>query len=890
MKFFGTRVAVLVLSAFAVASTAQAAGRCGDVAARPWCDTRLSPDARAELLLQALTREERISLLAGDELTGVAGREGTHTGTSNGVARVGLPNIYFSDGPVGTRQGKATGMPSPLSLAASFDPELAKRHAAVVGDEVKKKGNDVVFAPAMNMQRTPLNGRTFEYFGEDPFLSARIAVGWTHGVQAQGIIANAKHFAVNNQEGAGPQPPGSPLGAGVAGNRLSVDARLDERTLREIYLPQFEATVKEGRAGSVMCSYPRVNGQYACENSHLLEDVLKGDWGFRGFVLTDYGAAKSTSNSLNNGLDLDIWPAIAYRPELVNASLASGQASEATVDEHVRRQLRTLFAYGFFDRPAYVDDTSKIDQSAHGAEAAAIEEQGVVLLKNERALLPLDAARVGKVALIGPEADAIKDGGGSSAIDEFKLTTPRQAFAARLGSRLVYHDGSDRAAVAEVARGADVAIVVVGDRMSEGSDKPCMDLSCGQTDGINREALIEAVAAAQPKTLVLLQSGGPVVTPWRDKVPAILEAWFPGQNGGTAMSRVIFGDAEPGGRLPTTFPVSEADEPTAGDPEKYPGVGETVRYKEGVLIGYRWFDEMRKPVAFPFGFGLTYTTFSYSDLRLEPAAGNDVRGSALVRNTGPRAGTAVPQLYVGMPEPRPSIVQPPFQLKGFSKVALAPGASRRVTFTLDDRAFSYWAGSRWEIAPGCYRVGVGAHSRDLPLQGIVGRGAQCDGALVLPTNARRCAPGRRFSILLPRAMRSATVHYSGRMSRARLVRGRLRATIDLRRVHTGRVLVRVIGRDRSERVLRQTRLYHTCAACTSASRFAIVLPSAFRSARVSYAGRTVTARVVRGRLRATLDLRGLRPGGVVTRAVGRDRAGRLVRQTRVVRICPKPRT
>ena len=804
-------VASVVAGVLAAAPAAGAAGRCGDPGTRPWCDTSLSPDARAELLLQALTPDERISLLAGDELTGVAGREGTHTGTSNGVERVGLPPIYFSDGPVGTRQGKATGMPSPMSLAAAFDPELAKRHAAVVGDEVKKKGNDVVYAPAMNMQRTPLNGRTFEYFGEDPFLAGRIAVGWTKGVQAEGVIANAKHFAVNNQEGQGPvQAVVSP----AAGSRFTVDARLDERTLREIYLPQFEATVKEGGAGSVMCSYPRVNGQYACENSHLLEDILKGEWNFDGVVLTDYGAAKNTVNSLNNGLDLDIWPAIAYQPPLVTAAVGAGQVSMATVDEHVRRQLRTLFAFGFFDRGAYVDDTSKIDQDGHHAAAADIEQQGVVLLRNEGGILPLDAGRLRKVAVIGPEADRIKDGGGSSAIDEFKTTTPRQAIEAKLGAeRVAYADGGNREAAAAAAREADVAIVVVGDQMTEGADKACMGLNCSQTDGIDRDALIDAVAAAQPNTVVLLQSGGPVLTPWREKVRALVEAWFPGQNGGTAMARVLFGDTEPGGRLPTTFPLREEDLPTSGDPEAYPGVGETVHYKEGVLIGYRWFDERKLGVAYPFGFGLTYTTFAFSDLRLEASPSGTVKVRALVRNTGRRAGTAVPQVYVGMPEPNAQTVQPPWQLKGFGKVRLDPGRSRRVAFTLDDRAFSYWAGSDWRIAPGCYRIGVGAHSRDLPLQGVVGRDAKCGGgALELPASTSRCRNTRRpLTITLPSTIRrAAKVTYAGR--RAKLLRrgGRLRARVDLRGLRTGRVKVRVTGRTAGGRRVRHTRVFHIC--------------------------------------------------------------------------------
>jgi len=812
--------AAVMLAAVGPVPAASATGRCGDVAERPWCDTRLSPDARADLLLNAMTVDERISLLAGDELTGVAGREGTHTGTSTGIPRVGMPDIYFSDGPVGTRQGQATGMPSPMSLAASFDPQNAYRHAEVVGDEVKKKGNDIVYAPAMNMQRVPLNGRTFEYFGEDPFLSARIAVGWTKGVQSTGIIANAKHFAVNNQEGvpAPVQPPGSPLGVPYQGNRMTVDARVDERTLREIYLPQFEAAVREGGAGSIMCSYPRINGQYACENGHLLEDILKGEWNFDGFVLTDYGAGKNTIASLNNGLDLDIWPTIVYQAPLVNAALATSLASQTQVDEHVRRQLRTLFKFGFFDRDAHVDDTTKIDQAAHHGAAADIETQGIVLLRNEPVggapLLPLDAAKAGKVALIGPEADTLKDGGGSSAINEFKLTTPKQAIEEKLGAgRVTYVDGSDAAAAAAAAKAADVAIVVVGDKMSEGSDKPCLGLNCGQTDNIDRDALIEAVAAAQPRTAVVLQSGGPIPTPWRTKVPALMEAWFPGQNGGTAMARVLFGDSEPGGRLPTTFPVKEDDFPTAGDTEAYPGVAETVRYKEGVLIGYRWFDEKKLDVAYPFGFGLTYTSFAFGDLRLEPSSSPEiVKVSAVVRNAGARAGTAVPQLYVGMPEPLRGIVQPPFQLKGFDKVKLAPGARKRVTFSLDERAFSYWAGSKWDIAPGCYRIGVGSSSRDLPLVGIVGRGeVTCEGALQLPRNSRTCGSKRLFTIRLPKAMRRATVRVGSKRFKVTRRGGRLTARLDLRGRKAGRVTVKVVGRSRTGKVLRQTRVYRLCA-------------------------------------------------------------------------------
>jgi beta-glucosidase len=816
------RVLVVAALALVLAAPAHAAGRCGDAAQRPWCDTTKDPDTRAGLLLGALTRDEKISLLGGEHLEGVAGAEGTHTGTSDGVPRVGLPPVYFSDGPVGTRQGKATNMPAPMALAASFDPRLARRHAAVVGDEVKRKGNDVVFGPAINMLRTPLNGRTFEYFGEDPFLSARMAVAWTKGVQGEGVMADVKHYAANNQEGA-PSPaqvPGAPVGQALTGSRMTVDVRVDERTLREIYLPHFEAAVKEGGAASVMCAYPRINGEYACENGHLLDDVLKRDWAFKGFVLTDYGAAKQVAPSLNNGLDLDIWPGLVYSPANVQAALAAGQASESTIDEHVRRILRTLFAFGFFDRAAYADDTASIDQGLHDRLAADIEQEGIVLLRNERGLLPLDAAKTPTVALIGPEADKIRNGGGSSKIDAFKTTTPKAALEAKLGAgRVRYDDGSDAARAAAVAKAADVAIVVVGDSMSEGSDKPCMGLDCGAADSIDRDALIAAVAAAQPKTVVVLQSGGPVTTPWRSQVPALLEAWYPGQNGGTAITRVLFGDAEPGGRLPATFPAAEADEPTAGDPEAYPGVGETVRYKEGVLIGYRWFDAKRKDVAFPFGFGLGYTTFAFSGLRLEPSKTADARVSVVVKNTGARSGAAVPELYVGMPAPAEGGAMPPWQLKGFKRVTIRPGRSRRVSFALDERAFSHWntPADRWDVTPGCYRIGVGASSRDLPLQGTIARAAGCAGALSLPRSLRACTSRRVLSIMLPRRLRrAARVTFAGRRATVHRRGGRLVARVDLRGLKAGRIVVRVRGRTAAGRNVRQTRVFRTCAPTAKA--------------------------------------------------------------------------
>src|SRR5947209_4761682 len=536
------RGVVVAIAALTIGgATAHAAGRCGD---HPWCDTSLTPDARAGLRVKALTQDEKISLLAGDDPFGVGGGDHSHTGTSDGVPRVAIPTTYYSDGPVGPRQGKTTAMPIPMALAATFDPRMAFRYGDVVGNEVKSKGNDVVFAPTVNIMRTPRGGRTFEGYGEDPFLVGRMAVGWIEGAQSEGVIANVKHFAANNQEGMGPAPQGVPLGVGVLGDRYTVNAVVDERTLREIYLPAFEAAINEANVGSIMCSYNRLNGQYACENEHLLETILRQDWRFEGYVLSDYGAAHAngTAASLNDGLDFEPWPGMCYSPPEVELALAASLASPATVDEHVRRILRTLFAYGAFDRDAYPYDDGLIDKVGHAAVAAEVEEAALTLLENDGRILPLD------------------------------LEDP----------------------------------------------------------GLRSIAVIGAVATANPNTIVVLEAGAPVLTPWRASVKAILAAWIPGERAGTAIADVVFGrnangDAvDPGGRLPVTFPQSDADIPTAGDPEKYPGVGENVYYKEGVLVGYRWYDANGIEPAFAFGHGLSYSDFAYGGLAVTPTPSGGV--------------------------------------------------------------------------------------------------------------------------------------------------------------------------------------------------------------------------------------------------------------------------
>jgi len=682
------------------------ASPCGQ---HPWCDTTISPDRRAALLLAGLTRDEKVSLLAGDDLEGVYGLPGTHTGTSDGIARVGIPTIHFTDGTAGIRQGSATALPAPIAVAASFDPAAAQLDGATLGDEAKRKGNDVLYGPTLTIVRTPLAGRTFQEFGEDPLLVSVTGVAFIRGVQAQGVIANANIFVANNQEGAGPAAndsrPGQIVGpAPTEGSRFTVSAYVGDRALREIYLPPFEAAVKQAGVGTVMCAYNRVNGIYNCENRPLLTGVLDREWGFRGFVLSDYGAAHDTTANDDAGLDFEPWPGQAYGVEQVDDALASGRMSEASVDAHVLRYLRTLFAFGVFDRVPYVEDDATIDKSAHAAASQQVAERGMVLLKNARGLLPL--ANVKTLAVIGAPAARFVTGGGSSVVTPFSSVTPLDGITARAaeaGVAVGYDDGSDPVRAAALARASDVAIVVAADYQTEGIDRACLSLECPPVYG-DQDRLIGAVAEANPRTVVVLETGGPVLTPWRYGVAAILEAWYPGEQGGTAIARVLFGDVDPGGALPATFPQSADDLPTAGDAMRYPGVENVEIYKEGVLVGYRWFDAHRLTPAFPFGFGLSYTRFALAGLHA-----NGASVSFTVRNTGARAGSQVEQVYVGAGK-KPPVTEPPWRLAAFRRVDLAAGGSAQVKVAVPLRARQYWdtKTNRWRTLPGCLAVRVGA--------------------------------------------------------------------------------------------------------------------------------------------------------------------------------------
>ncbi|GAB3975667.1 glycoside hydrolase family 3 C-terminal domain-containing protein [Actinoallomurus acanthiterrae] len=655
----------------------------------------LPPEQRAARLVAQLTLDEKISQLHGIQ-------DAEHLRYVPGVPRLGIPPLRITNGPAGIGHSDdrpykpATALPAPIGLAATFDTRLAEVYGTVQANETRDLAHGLIEAPDINLTRVPQNGRTFETYGEDPYLAGRLAVANIRAIQRKGVIAEVKHFAANNQET----------------DRLTVDERVDERTLQELYLPAFEASVKEGHVGSVMCAYPKVNGSYACENPYLLDTVLRGQWGFNGFVQSDFGATHSTVPSALAGEDLEMATG-TYFDTAMRQAVESGQIKESVIDRMIARRYTVMIRAGLFDRPL---TPAPIPAQQDGAIARSIAEQGTVLLKNSGAQLPLAPARTRSVAVIGPYAGAARTGGGgSSQVLPLYTVDPVTGIKNRLpsGSTVSYSDGSDVTAAATLARSADVAIVMVGDDEKEGQDRTGLSLSGDQ------DRLVAGVAAANPHTVVVVKSGAPVLMPWLDKVPAVVEAWYPGEEDGNAVSAVLFGDVNPSGKLPVTFPRADADTP-AHTPERWPGVGGTATYSEGLQIGYRWYDGQNITPLFPFGFGLSYTTFRYGRLHVSPVPARDGRVTVQVdvTNTGRRAGTDVAQVYVSDPA---VAGEPPRQLKGFQKVSLRPGQTRRLTFTLDRRAFSVWdtAAHAWTTVPGSYQVAVGDSSRDLPLRATV---------------------------------------------------------------------------------------------------------------------------------------------------------------------------
>ena len=670
--------------------------------ARPAAAAAADPDARARQIVSQMTLDEKVSQMHGTQTT-------QQFRIVVGVPRLNIPDLLVTNGPAGFgpagpgHQGKATALPAPIALAATFDPEAARQYGDLEAAEAADLGNTFFEAPDVNLARVPQSGRTFEAYGEDPFLAARLAVANIAGIQGRHVIANVKHFACNDQEA----------------DRGTVNVDVDERTLREVYLPPFEAAVRDGHVASFMGAYNRLNGTYCCENGPLLNQILKRDWAFDGFVTSDFGAVHSTVDTVVNGCDVEM-PNGKYLGEPLKAAVADGRVPVAAIDEHLVRRFRTMMAVGVWDHPP---QRQPIPVTADGAVARQLAIEATVLLRNQGGLLPLNASSLKSVALIGPAATkASTGGGGSSRVNPAYTVAPVDGLRKRLGPgvTVTLDDGKDPAAAAAAAKAADVAIVMVGDAQTEGKDH---SLELGNA----QDELVRTVAAANPRTVVVLKTGGPVLMPWVDAVPAIVEAWYPGEEDGAAVAAVLSGDADPAGRLPVTFPRS-ADDLPAHTPEQYPGTGPknhtVVHYSEGVMIGYRWYDQRKIDPLYPFGHGLSYTTFAYGGLKLSartlPAANPMLTVEFDVANTGSRPGTDVAQVYLGLPS-QPGVPQPPRQLKGIARLTVAAGGSAHGKVTLDARAFAYWdVGTHgWKVAAGTYAVSVGRSSRDLQLTGSV---------------------------------------------------------------------------------------------------------------------------------------------------------------------------
>lgn len=733
------------LDTFAQASPPQIA--TGPVAS--WMDTALSADQRADLLLQELTLEEKLGFLHGTSGAplGVLGA-GTSATESNGgagmfggVPRLNIPSIQMADASYGVTHGRRTGrystaLPSTLAATASWDPSLAYSYGALIGKELRAHGYNMSLGGGVNLTREPRNGRTFEYEGEDPLLAGTMVGQLIRGTQAQHVIGDIKHFALNDQESG----------------RNAVDITLDERAMRETDLLAFQLGIRIGNPGAVMCSYNRVGGDYACENRHLLTDVLKHDWKFQGFVLSDWGGTHSTAKALAAGLDNEE-PNSHFFGESLAKALADGTIKQSEVDEHVHRILRTMFATGVIDFPTQRD---VVDVEDGLATAQRVAERGMVLLKNRDAILPLDPAKIHSIVLIGAHADrAMISGGGSAQVDppggnvfppppplpgaprsmfstevwfpQSPLKALRERFPA---ATIQFEAGDDVAHAAAAARAADVAIVFGYQWESEAMDLDTLALGGRQNE------LIAEVSAANPHSIVVLETGGAVLMPWVEKPAAILDVWYAGSRGASALAHILAGDTNPSAKLPITFPLADADlphplltRPPAASRGFAPGEGTPaqrasrvlapfpVNYDEGLKVGYKWYDAEDKKVLFPFGFGLSYTRYAYSGLKLV-RSGSDITASFTVANIGDRAGSEVAEVYATLPD---QAGEPPKRLVAWQTIDLNPGARQVVTLTIDSFHLSVWETSRkdWTIVPGTYTLRVGGSSQDLPLSAEV---------------------------------------------------------------------------------------------------------------------------------------------------------------------------
>jgi beta-glucosidase len=716
----------------------------------PWSDKSLSADQRADLVVKELTLDEKIQMLHGlgwqamfgRPETGPATRAISTLGFIPGVPRLGIPDLQMTDCVEGVSGSGVTGryataLPSAEAMAAAWDPALSYEIGTMIGHEVRAMGFNMSLGSGINMIREPRDGRTFEYKGEDPLLAGALAGQELKAEKALHLITDMKHYVANDQDAG----------------RTTANSIISKRALREIDLRAFQIALKDSGAGAVMCSYNRINGTYGCENPYTLSDVLKGELGFKGFVVSDWGATESSKNAALAGLDVEM-PGNDSFGEPLKKAVEAGEVPTERLNDMVHRILRTEFDAGIVDDPPQPESP---DVKRGFEVAQKTEERGAVLLKNEGNVLPLDASSIKSIAVIGGHADVgVLSGGGSSQVspaggnavpppleilrnplESFMLvqvyhrSAPLKGIEEKANHAVVKFDpGRNIGSAVAAAKAAQVAIVFAVQHESEGMDLQNLALP------YNQDALIEAVAAANPHTIVVVESGGAVLMPWIDRVAGVVEAWYPGIRGSEAIAKVLFGDVNPSGRLPVTFPKSEADlpHPVHVDAPKadadhpapklagFPGMIAMamvsgpwfdVHYDEGLKVGYRWYDAEKKPVLFPFGFGLSYTTFAYSGLTVTPGDTTSVRFT--VKNTGTRRGIETAQVYAALPE---SADEPPNRLVGWAKVELAPGESKQVSIPVDRDRLTVFdeAANAWKLVPGQYAIRAGSSSRDLPLQ------------------------------------------------------------------------------------------------------------------------------------------------------------------------------
>jgi beta-glucosidase len=681
--------------------------------ARPWLNAALDPDQRAALVVAQMTRQEKQGLVFAFFATDAPWKKFTaapearagSAGYVPGIARLGIPPQWETDAGIGVAtQGGAkekrerTALPSGLAIAASWDPEVARRGGEMIGAEARASGFNVILAGGVNLVREPRNGRNFEYLGEDPWLAGTLAAASMKGIESNHIITTVKHFALNDQET----------------DRNSVNALVDPAQARMSDLLAFEIAIEQADPGSVMCSYNKVWGEHSCEQPKLLTDVLRNDWGWRGYVMSDWGATHSTAKAANAGLDQESGypfdPTPYFEAPLLKA-VEAGEVSEARLTEMAQRIVRTMFAKGVVDHPVQI---APIDFAAHAAITRQAAENGIVLLKNERSVLPLKASA--RIAVIGGHADVgVLAGGGSSLVYPvggnaapgikptswpgpamYYPSSPMKALQALAPSAKVsFAGGEDAAAAARLAAGSDVALVFVTQWNGESFDSPL-------TFENDQDKLVNAVAKANPRTVVVIESGGAMFMPWIDSVAGVVEAWYPGTAGGEAIANVLAGKVNPSGRLPISFPKDESQF-AHKDLQKA-----EANYDEGATVGYKWFDAHQQRPLFPFGYGLSYTRFEYPQLAAR-VDGQDLVVKFNVRNTGAVAGKDVAQIYVS---PAAGGWEAPKRLAGFRKVDLKPGASADVELRVDPRLLAVFVDHEWRIAAGTYKVTIGGSAAD----------------------------------------------------------------------------------------------------------------------------------------------------------------------------------